>query len=56
MKARFEQNNGRMAVSSVTGGELVFGAERSQQVERNLADMEALRLNVLAFESKAAYH
>lgn len=58
VKARFEQNNGRMAVSSVTVGELVFGAERSQHVERNLADMEALisRLDVLAFESKAAYH
>ena len=58
MKARFEQNNGRMAVSSVTGGELVFGAERSHQVDRNLSDIEALlsRLEVLPFDSKAAYH
>lgn len=58
VKARFEQNNGRMAVSSVTAGELVFGAERSQQVDRNLTDIEALlsRLDVLSFDSKAAYH
>ncbi len=58
VKARFEQNNGRMAISSVTVGELVFGAERSQHVERNLTDIEALfsRLDVLPFDSKAAYH
>jgi len=36
----------------------VFGAEHSQQVERNLADIEALatRLEVLPFDNKAAYH
>ena len=39
-------------------GQLVFGAEHSQQVERNLADIEALaaRLEVLPFDEKAAYH
>ena len=39
-------------------GELVFGAEHSQQVERNLADIEALvaQLEVLPQDSKAAYH
>ena len=38
--------------------ELVFGAEHSQQVERNLADIEAFaaRLEVLPFDNKAAYH
>ncbi|MEA1866560.1 MAG: type II toxin-antitoxin system VapC family toxin, partial [Thermodesulfobacteriota bacterium] len=34
------------------------GAEHSQQVERNLTDIEALvaRLEVLPLDSKAAYH
>ncbi len=58
VKKRFQQNDGRMAVSAVTLGELLFGAEHSQEVEKNLADIEALiaRLEVLPFESKAAYH
>ncbi len=40
-----------MGISAVTIGELVFGAEHSQQVERNLADIEAMvaRLEVLPF-------
>ena len=42
----------------MTLGKLVFGAELSQQVERNLADIEALtaRLEVLPFDDAAAYH
>ena len=58
VKRRFQQNHGRMGISTVTLGELVFGAELSQQVERNLADIEALaaRLEVLPFDNKAAYH
>ena len=58
VKRRFEQHHGRMAISAVTLGELVFGAEHSSQVERNLADIEALiaRIEVLAFDEKAAYH
>ena len=58
VKRRFQQHHGRMGISTVTLGELVFGAEHSQQVERNLADIEALaaRLEVLPFDNKAAYH
>ena len=58
VKRRFEQHQGQMGISAVTLGELVFGAEHSTQVERNLADIEALaaRLEVLPFEEKAAYH
>jgi tRNA(fMet)-specific endonuclease VapC len=58
VKKRFEQYHGRMTISTVTVGELVFGAEHSQQVERNLADIEnmVLRLEVLPFDTKAAYH
>ena len=42
VKRRFEQHHGRMGISTITLGELVFGAEHSQEVERNLADIEAL--------------
>ena len=54
----FKEKQGRMAISTVSLGELVFGAERSQHVERNLADIEALtaRLDVLPFNNSAAYH
>lgn len=58
VKHRFQQHDGQMAISTATLGELVFGAEHSQQVERNLADIEAMaaRLEVLPFDNKAAYH
>ena len=58
VKRRFQQHEGQMCISAVTLGELVFGAEHSQQVERNLADIEAMvaRLEVLPFDRKAAYH
>jgi tRNA(fMet)-specific endonuclease VapC len=58
VKKRFEQHQGRMAIYSVTLGELVSGAEHSQQVERNLSDIESMvaRLEVLPFDNKAAYH
>ena len=58
VKRRFERHHGRMGISTITLGELVFGAEHSQEVERNLADIEALvaRLEVLPFDAKAAYH
>ena len=58
VKKRFQQHQGQMGISTITIGELVFGAEHSQQVERNLADIEALaaRLEVLPFDYQAAYH
>ncbi len=58
VKRRFQKHKGEMCISAVTLGELVFGAEHSQQVERNLTDIEALaaRLEVLPLDSKAAYH
>ena len=57
VKRRFKQHDGQMSMSAVTLGELVFGAEHSQQVERNLADIEAMaaRMEVLPFDSRAAY-
>lgn len=58
VKSRFLEHDGRISISTITLGELVFGAEHSQQVERNLADIEAMaaRLEVLPFDKKAAYH
>jgi tRNA(fMet)-specific endonuclease VapC len=58
VRAKFKQHQGQMAISTVTLGELIFGAEHSQQVERNLSDIEAMaaRLEVLAFDSRAAHH
>lgn len=58
VKRHFQKHHGRMAISTVTLGELVFGAEHSEQVERNLADIEAMaaRLEVLPFDDRAAYH
>jgi len=58
IRKKFQQHNGEMGISTITLGELVFGAEHSQQVERNLADIEGMitRLEVLSFDVKAAYH
>ena len=58
VKQHFQKHHGQMAISSVTLGELVFGAEHSQQVERNLADIESMvaRLDMLHFDESAAYH
>lgn len=58
MKKVFNQHQGQMCISAITLGELVFGAEHSQQVERNLIDIENMvsRLDVLPFGDKAAYH
>jgi len=58
VKRHFQKHEGEMCISAITLGELVFGAEYSQQVEQNLRDIEALvaRLEVLPIDSKAAYH
>ena len=58
VKKRFIEHEGRMAISTVTLGELVYGAEKSQHVEQNLNDIEAMlaRLELLPFDSSAAYH
>jgi len=47
-----------MCISSITLGELIFGAEYSSQVERNLGDIEGFisLVDVLDFDEKAAWH
>lgn len=58
VRKAFKKHSGQMAISSVTLGELVYGAEKSSRPEQNLTAIEGLaaRLDVLAFDSKAATH
>ncbi len=58
VRQAFKKHQGQIAISTVTWGELVFGAERSMQPERNQADIDAMaaRLEVLAFDEAAAAH
>lgn len=58
VREAFKRYEGEMAISTVTWGELVFGAERSAQPQRNQADIDgmAARLTVLDFDEKAAGH
>lgn len=58
VRETFKRHQGQMCISAVTAGELIFGAERSAQPERNLADIEGLtaRLEVLPFDAAAATH
>jgi len=57
-RAKFQQHQGQLCISSVTMMELIYGAEKSAQPERNLLDIEGFiqRLTVLPYEQKAAIH
>ncbi len=54
----FKKHSGQICVSVVTLSELIFGAEKSAQAQRNLADIEGMmaRLEVLSFDETAAAH
>lgn len=58
VREMFNRHSQQMSISTVTVGELIYGAERSSQPERNMADIEGLiaRLEVLEFDASAAYH
>jgi len=58
VRETFNLHYGQLAVSSVTVGELVYGAEKSAYPERNLADIESMlaRVEVLSFDEAAAHH
>lgn len=58
VRDRFTAHDGHMAISSVTLGELVYGAERSSQIEANLRTIESFsaKIEVLSFDQAAAYH
>lgn len=54
----FNQNAGRMAISSITLSELYHGAEKSNRVAQNLVVVEefASLLEVLPYAAKASAH
>ena len=54
----FTKHHGQMCISAVTMMELIFGAEKSLDPDRNLAVVEgfAARLEVLSYDLDAAAH
>ncbi len=58
VREEFKKHADYLAMSTITLGELIYGAEKSAQADRNLADVEALaaRMDVVPFDSPAAIH
>ena len=54
----FTRHHGQLCISSVSLMELIYGAEKSANAERNLSVVEgfAARLNVLHYDELAASH
>lgn len=54
----FNRHSGQLAISSITLAELIHGAEKSEQTEKNLQLVEDFtsRLVVLDYDTKAAAH
>ena len=57
VRAAFKKHDGRMYISSIYT-ELIYGAERSSNPERNLASLEGFvaRMDVLPLDDSAAGH
>jgi tRNA(fMet)-specific endonuclease VapC len=58
VREAFIAHDGQMCISVVTFVELIYGAEASAAVRRNLRDVEgfAARLEVLPYDNDAAVH
>lgn len=58
MRKIFIEHDGQMCVSTITQMELIYGAEKSAAVARNLKDVESFlaRLEIKDFDSAAAAH
>jgi tRNA(fMet)-specific endonuclease VapC len=54
----FNTNASRMAISSITLSELIYGAEKSPNVDKNLEAVEEFisHLEVLSYDAKASQH
>lgn len=54
----FNINSSRMAISSITLSELLYGAEKSQNIDKNLEAIEEFisHLDVLPYDAKASQH
>ncbi|KAF1031231.1 MAG: tRNA(fMet)-specific endonuclease VapC [Pseudomonas sp.] len=58
MRETFKAHHGQLCISTVTLMELIYGAEKSSNPQKNLADLEGFsaRLEVLKFDEDAAAH
>ncbi|MBK8970356.1 MAG: tRNA(fMet)-specific endonuclease VapC [Hahellaceae bacterium] len=58
VREAFKAHYGQICISTVTLMELIYGAERSANPERNIADVEGLaaRLEVMDYDESAAIH
>ena len=58
VRERFKKHQERMCISSITYMELVYGAERSSNPDRNLTSLEGFvaRMDVLPLDDSAAAH
>ncbi len=58
VREAFKHHKDELCLSSVSWGELVFGAERSARVEHNLSIIEgfAARLEIAPFDALSAMH
>ena len=58
VRAAIKKHSGEMCLSTISLGELIFGAEKSARVEHNLTVIEgfAARLKVESFNAQAAVH
>ena len=59
VRAKFIAQQGRMCLSTIISlMELIYGAEKSTQPDRNLRDIEAFasRLTILPYDREAAMH
>ncbi|GAB4355628.1 MAG: tRNA(fMet)-specific endonuclease VapC [Methylohalobius crimeensis] len=58
VREAFKAHDGQMCISTITLMELIYGAEASAAVDRNLREIEgfAARLEVLPYDNDAAAH
>ncbi len=58
VRKTFIKHHGQMCISTITLMELIYGAEKSSNPERNLNEVEgfAARLDVLSYDKLAATH
>jgi tRNA(fMet)-specific endonuclease VapC len=58
LQETFESHSGQVSISTITLGELLFGAEKSVRRAQNVEAVEAFaaRLEVLPFSAKGAAH
>ena len=58
VRTAFKKHSREICISTISLGELIFGAEKSAQVEHNLTVIEgfAARMKVESFNAQAAVH